>query len=289
MPDDQAPRFSFEVHPAAEAFPMLPEDELQALAADIRANGLFHPIVLNTEGTKLVDGRNRLAACAIADVEPRFDRLPEGVDPHDYIVSANISRRDLTKGQKALALALIYPEPEKTARGKRAAVTTLLETQSVSAARLSQARQIIKHPDLVEMVKLGSMKFDFALTQAKERETVQQNAEQFMATIEAEAPDLAVLVREEQLNLEEAWAAFVKRKTDEAMAERELNETYLRIFEHVCRGLTDLADEAVEAGLRERLRKPGFKRAALERQPIDIAKIESGFANLEQILREICP
>src|SRR3954454_14028838 len=32
MPDDQAPRFSFEVHPAAEAFPMLSEDELQQLA-----------------------------------------------------------------------------------------------------------------------------------------------------------------------------------------------------------------------------------------------------------------
>jgi hypothetical protein len=287
MPDGTD--LSFPVHPAAEAFAMLPEDELQQLADDIKAKGLYHPIVLSPDGTELVDGRNRLAACAIAGVEPRFDRLPKNVDPRDYIVSANINRRDLTKGQKALAVALIWPAPDKRGRGNKSEATKYAESAGFSARLLQDARQIVRHEDLVEMVKSGSMKFDFALKQASERATVQQNAEQFMAMIEAEAPDLAVLVREEQLNLGEAWAAFEKRKTDEAMAERELNETYLRIFERANRSLTDLADEAVEAGLRERLRKPGFKSTALDRQPIDVAKIESGFAKLKQILREVCP
>src|SRR4051812_12863246 len=155
MPDGTD--LSFPVHPAAEAFAMLPDDELQTLAEDIKAKGLYHPIVLSPDGTELVDGRNRLAACAIAGVEPRFDRLPKGADPRDYIVSANINRRDLTKGQKALALALIYPEaPDKGGRGKKRSA----EIAEVSATRVRQARTIISHPDLVDMVKSGSMKFD---------------------------------------------------------------------------------------------------------------------------------
>jgi hypothetical protein len=35
-------------------------------------------------------------------------------------ISANLMRRDLTKGQKAMALAMIYPEPDGRGRGKRA-------------------------------------------------------------------------------------------------------------------------------------------------------------------------
>jgi hypothetical protein len=45
----------------------------------------------------IVDGRNRLAACKIADVKPTFEKL-NGQDPLAYIVSANLARRNLTKG-----------------------------------------------------------------------------------------------------------------------------------------------------------------------------------------------
>jgi hypothetical protein len=40
-------------------------------------------------------------------VEPRFEPL-NGRDPVAYIVSANLARRNLTKGQQAMALAMIY-------------------------------------------------------------------------------------------------------------------------------------------------------------------------------------
>jgi ParB-like chromosome segregation protein Spo0J len=84
---------------------MLPGDELAALAADIKQNGLRFPIVLDAEGKTLIDGRNRLKACEIAGVEPRFERL-NGEDPKAFIVSANLARRDMSKGQKAIALAI---------------------------------------------------------------------------------------------------------------------------------------------------------------------------------------
>jgi hypothetical protein len=103
-----------EVHPLAALFPMMTDDELVELADDITTNGLLHPLVIDANGV-LIDGRNRLRACEIARVEPRFEQL-DGRDPTGFIVSANIARRHLSKAQQAMALAMIYPEPEKGGR-----------------------------------------------------------------------------------------------------------------------------------------------------------------------------
>lgn len=92
--------FTGAIHPVAALFPMLPDDELEELSADIKANGLIHPVVLDDDGY-LIDGRNRLAACKIAGVAPKFTRL-NGHDPVAYILSSNINRRHMTKGQMAM-------------------------------------------------------------------------------------------------------------------------------------------------------------------------------------------
>jgi hypothetical protein len=44
-------------------------------------------------------------------VEPKFEQL-NGRDPLAFIVSANLAR-NLTKGQQAIALVMMYPDPEK--------------------------------------------------------------------------------------------------------------------------------------------------------------------------------
>ena len=105
------------VHPAADIFPMMSEEELVDLAEDIKANGLVHPLIIDAAG-QLIDGRNRLAACKLAGVEPRFEQL-NGRDPLAYIASANLKRRNLTKGQQAMALAMIYPEARSAGAAKR--------------------------------------------------------------------------------------------------------------------------------------------------------------------------
>jgi ParB-like chromosome segregation protein Spo0J len=51
------------VHPAADIFPMMSDDELQELAADIAENGLQVAIILDHTQKVLIDGRNRLEAC----------------------------------------------------------------------------------------------------------------------------------------------------------------------------------------------------------------------------------
>jgi ParB-like chromosome segregation protein Spo0J len=97
-----------DVHPLAAIFLMMSEGELQDLADDIREHGRRQPIVIDADGV-LIDGRNRLKAYEMAGVEPRFVRL-NGEDPAAYILSANVERRSLTAGQKAMTRAIVSPE-----------------------------------------------------------------------------------------------------------------------------------------------------------------------------------
>lgn len=96
------------VHPAADLFPMMTDEELTALTEDIKNNGLIDPIILH-EG-QILDGRNRFRACEIAGVEPRFQRSElNGHSPLLYVVSKNLHRRHLTPSQLACVGADITP------------------------------------------------------------------------------------------------------------------------------------------------------------------------------------
>jgi len=87
------------VHPLADLFPMMSDPELRALAEDIKDNGLREPIKVTKDGV-LVEGRNRLKACELVGIEPATE-IVNG-DIGSLIVSANIMRRHMTKGQVAI-------------------------------------------------------------------------------------------------------------------------------------------------------------------------------------------
>src|SRR5271165_5276572 len=59
------------------------------------------------------------------------------------IVSANLERRNLSKGQQAVALAMLYPEADKGRPTKGREKCS--ETEHFSKARLSQARSVLRH------------------------------------------------------------------------------------------------------------------------------------------------
>jgi hypothetical protein len=131
-----------EIHPAADLFPLMAPDELKALGADIKKNGLRVPTIWwrdpATKQLFLLDGRNRLDAIEasgrnIVDVTDLRGVLlnsdywyvlppsgPRGVnypDPYDYVISANIHRRHLTAEQKRDVIAkLLEAHPEKSDR-----------------------------------------------------------------------------------------------------------------------------------------------------------------------------
>lgn len=94
-----------EPHPAAAIFPLMDDRELTDLAADIKARGLVDPIVL-LDG-KVLDGRNRLRACELGGVDPRFVAWGGTGDPTTWVISKNLCRRHLTESQRAMVAARV--------------------------------------------------------------------------------------------------------------------------------------------------------------------------------------
>jgi ParB-like chromosome segregation protein Spo0J len=94
-------------HPICLLMPSSDEDELQSLVDDIRAHGLLDPIVLFEK--RILDGRNRAAACESAGREPRYVEF-EGTREEAlmFVVSHNLKRRHLTK--QAIADTLVEAE-----------------------------------------------------------------------------------------------------------------------------------------------------------------------------------
>jgi hypothetical protein len=131
-------RDQIKVHPAADLFPMMGEDELKALGEDIKENGLQTGIAVwrASDGRPwfLVDGRNRLDAAELVGLSVKF--IKEGgevtvkigdymnavdditsMDPYEYVISANVYRRHLTLDQKRdLIAAVLKAQPEKSNR-----------------------------------------------------------------------------------------------------------------------------------------------------------------------------
>ena len=65
-------------HPYAEMFPRMQDEDFASLVTSIREGGLEERIV--TYKGKILDGRNRHAACIEAEFEPEFIEY-EGDDP----------------------------------------------------------------------------------------------------------------------------------------------------------------------------------------------------------------
>lgn len=108
---------SYEYHPSANLFPMMPDKELAELATDIKAQGLIHPVILLHE--RVLDGRNRLKACEMSGVQPRFEIYSDDRSPTEYVLAVNLKRRDLTASQRATIAANALPMLEAEARERK--------------------------------------------------------------------------------------------------------------------------------------------------------------------------
>jgi hypothetical protein len=205
------------VHPAAEAYRLMTDEELAALAADIGEHGQHDPIIVGrVEGSKeqhqIVDGRNRAKACGIAGVVPKFEtREFKSEEAIRAFVKSRSERRDISKGQRAMGHALLYPEGRQGGSRKRGASS---ETElGFSKVRLSQARTVLAYSrELALKVRDGPETLDAALaTVATERQKLDTN-ENKIARLQKAAPDLAELVIEERMAVDDAIAAVNERE-----------------------------------------------------------------------------
>lgn len=113
----------------ANFYPMLGEEALAELAADIQANGQRDPITVNKDGV-LLDGRNRLAACKKLGIDPLV-AVYEGDDEGAFVRSSN-ERRHQPTGSRAMstALSLVKDGKRKNGRWKRGSVDISINRNS---------------------------------------------------------------------------------------------------------------------------------------------------------------
>lgn len=264
-------------HPVADLFPMMGEDELAALAEDIKANGLKHPIVRDEEG-RIVDGRNRFKACELVDVEPQFIET-NGDDPLGLVVSLNIKRRNLTAGQRAAAAA-------EASKMDDLGVNKAAKLFGSSNGYVQHARSL--DDDLRGQVKRGVLPLADARKkqQARDKENEEREAEaEALRRLESENADLVEAVDAGHMSFAEATEELKKRERraklpadllkqvedgmslDEAEAvviERE--ERLVKWAENVERSvsvLSGLAGHPLPAGLKEKLESETQKTLAL--------------------------
>lgn len=168
----------FRVHPAAEAFPLMSDEELDKLAADIKEHGLKNFITLHNG--MILDGRNRLLACRRAGVPPFTEEYRGSQSPTSWVVSQNIHRRHLTESQRTMIGAALVPlfeaeAKERQRQGGREKVPARLpeagEAREHAAAVVQVSPRSIQDgltvrregtPELVKAVTSGEVKVSAA-------------------------------------------------------------------------------------------------------------------------------
>lgn len=253
-------------HPVAALFPMMADDEIQDLVKDITTRGQLQPIILDTKG-RILDGRNRAAACDIAKIEPWVETY-DGDDPDGYALAVNIQRRSLTKGQAAMIAARAMIVSETKTEGRSVAKAT-----GTSGARISQAKTVLEFaPDLVDAIIAGAgTTLDKAYEIAKRRKQDAASDETKLEQVRSADPALADKVTEEELSLEAALEEVRQRKLalqrDIEQAEDAANRIVPDFKTHVAtilvgtkQGVRGLVDESMLSALSEALNQ--LKEAA---------------------------
>lgn len=163
---------TYPIHPAADAFPKMGDEEFAALKADIQAHGQHDPVLVYRD--EVLDGRHRYRACTELGIEPAtlvVDDHDIGGDPFDYVWSCNFHRRHLTTSQRAMVAVSLKRAREadakrrqeagtlasKDAKGKSAAAAA--RSVKVSQATVERATKVADQgaPEVVDAVKEGKL------------------------------------------------------------------------------------------------------------------------------------
>lgn len=187
-----------EFHELASIFPLMGDDEYQALVRDIENNGLLEAVWLY-EG-KIIDGRNRYRACLELRITPQFRTWQGSGSPLAFVISLNLNRRHLTSSQKAVVALEVEKHLAHEARQQQGRRSDLLQKSAKSLRPLHAAeeagklvgtnrqyvitaKQIHKSaPELLETVRSGKLTIpearQLSRLPADQRESIQSLVEQ---------------------------------------------------------------------------------------------------------------
>lgn len=133
-------------HEYADLFPMRPAGEINELAELIKQHGLIHKGW--TYKGKLIDGRNREAACIIAKV-PFKTREYRGKDPLGFVDAQNLyGTRHLTVSERADIAAKMIEIRKAEAPNGAEPITQAEAAEKVGVSKRSVQRAVAKNkPD----------------------------------------------------------------------------------------------------------------------------------------------
>lgn len=233
------------VHPFADEFPYISDEETLELAQDIEANGLHHPVVLYQN--EILDGRNRLRALAKTNLTVVPVEEYTGDDPIGYIVSLNLARRHLTTGQRAALAVAALPYYEELAEARRLA--NLRQNQS------AQSDSVNSHGRSDELVA--------------EKFGVGQQAVARAKSISLNAEDLYEQIKQGTRSINDAYNEL-KRRQDNApgshAGDKPINDEdqYERFEKRLDRAVSNISDAIADLGSKGRPDDLRYVRQALE-------------------------
>ena len=152
--------------------------EFDWLIGSIKQYGLFEPILM-WQGW-IVDGRHRHMACLKADVKPTYEYLPDDMPfnvVRDRVVAANLMRRHLTTGQRAMTAAALANmtvgrnwESNRTNLSDNKSNGDAAKSLNVSPSTVKTAKAIKRDaPDLADEVSKGNMTLNAADKERRKR------------------------------------------------------------------------------------------------------------------------
>jgi ParB-like chromosome segregation protein Spo0J len=142
----------YPAHLLAKLFPAMDTPAFNELIADIKRNGLLHPITLYQE--RVLDGVHRQDACLEAGVEPRYEKF-FGDNPLGFVLSNNLARRHLSESQRAMIAAKIATLPKGSHGPKGPTQKQVARSLKTSAMSIKRAKTVQQKgtPELVAAVE----------------------------------------------------------------------------------------------------------------------------------------
>jgi ParB-like chromosome segregation protein Spo0J len=260
---------------------MLSEQELRDMAESIRETGQLNPCVMMPDGLGL-DGRNRVAACRIAGVQPRW--VINHGNPMSVIIAANVHHRFLSTGQRAMAVAVDLCDKGMRVDGrwKRGSVPGAEDMREVSHNAWRKAMEsagIILDwlPDLADQVLAGNLALDAAYTKAKDKRDVESSRAGKLAEL---PDDLRALVDAGVRDVDDALQEAQDRRTVVEIDEKRAAEGAPppTFTERIADGNLSWAEarKLAEEWVRER-------RESLARDRDRVVKVTDGWAVIQDI------
>lgn len=160
-------------HELSQIFPDMPQEDLQALADDIKQNGQNETVWLFNG--KVLDGWHRYLACEIAGVNCRTLDY-RGTKPAEFVKSKNWHRRHMNAGQRALAVVQLAEWSNSgipIGRGEPGSPLKTVQKMAVEAGTTDRTIQQAKAVEvngakaLIEKVKAGEVSVKKAAAVAK--------------------------------------------------------------------------------------------------------------------------